>query len=152
MAHKRSNDSEPAKVEPETVDAETVDSSTDDRFKVVPMFIDSEVQPQPAPPPASGAPKRRSRRMGWISLGLAVVAAILLVVAIIISTAGSFVAGSIVGVIAIGFSAWAVIIGAVAILFTRGRRLAIAGVILGLFANPVLLLWLLLFAGRLQTG
>jgi hypothetical protein len=152
VAHEGSNDSEPVTVEPVTVDAETVDSSTDDRFKVVPMFIDSEVQPQPANPAGPAAPKRKSKRVGWISLGLAVVAAILLVAAIVISTDGAYVAGSIVGVIAIGFSAWAVIIGAVAILFKRGRRLAIAGVILGLFANPVLLLWLLLFAGRLQTG
>lgn len=148
MAKKGQDDPEPV-----TVEAETVESTTDDGIKVVPMFIDSQVQPQPSPQSKQAPGTRpKSPRLGWISLSLAVGAAFFLGIAIAISTNGAYVAGSILGVIAIGFSAWAVIIGAVAILLRRGRRLAIAGVIFGLFANPVLLLWLLLFAGRLQTG
>ena len=122
-------------------------------LKVVPIFIDEPVVPEPietpdAPPPA---PRRQTALLGATALAAAVIAGVLQGVAIAEATGGDYLAATVLGYVSIGLAVVAVVGGVVAIILDRGRRLGIAGVVLGVLANPFVLLTLFQLVGTLTT-
>ena len=122
-------------------------------LKVVPIFIDEPVVSEPietpdAPPPA---PRPKTALLGATALAAAVIAGVLQGVAIAVATGGDYLAATVLGYVSIGLAVVAVVGGVVAIILDRGRRLGIAGVVLGVLANPFVLLTLFQLVGTLTT-
>jgi len=122
-------------------------------LKVVPIFIDEPVVSEPietpdAPPPA---PRPKTALLGATALAAAVIAGVLQGVAIAVATGGDYLAATVLGYVSIGLAVVAVVGGVVAIILDRGRRLGIAAVVLGVLANPFVLLTLFQLVGTLTT-
>jgi hypothetical protein len=122
-------------------------------LKVVPIFIDEPVVSEPietpdAPPPA---PRPKTALLGATALAAAVIAGVLQGVAIAVATGGDYLAATVLGYLSIGLAVVAVVGGVVAIILDRGRRLGIAAVVLGVLANPFVLLTLFQLVGTLTT-
>ena len=125
-------------VEAELVEAETVETIIDVEVLDAEVFEDiqrGEVVPAPSP------------SLGAAALGLAAVTAIVHIIAVVVSSANDFDLGTTLGYVAIGLSVLAVVLGALAVILDRGRRLGVASVALGLVANPYILLLLLQLVG-----
>ncbi len=108
-------------------------------IKVVPMFID-EPEPEPVEPPPPPRFAGLRRVPGMLSLALAVATAVLGGIAVAVATGADFDTSTTLGWVAIGTSAGAVLVGVAAIVLRWGRGFGIAGVVLGILANPYLLL------------
>ncbi len=122
-------------------------------LKVVPIFIDEPVVPEPiatsdAPPPV---PRRKTALLGAAALTAAVIAGVLQGVAIAVATGGDYLAATVLGYLSIALAVLAVVAGVVAIILGRGRRLGIAAAALGVLANPFVLLTLFQLVGSLTT-
>ena len=123
-------------------------------LKVVPMFIeDQSVQlpPDPAaPPPAADVPRAPRPWLGALSVALALVAATVQVVAIVGATAQDFELGIVLAFLAVILAVAAVGVGIAAVVVKRGRHAGIAGILLGMLANPLVLLAILRFVDGVQ--
>jgi uncharacterized membrane protein len=118
------------------------------------MYIDEQVVelPQDAPPPVTEQPQRASGGpwpwVGALAIGLAVLAAAVQIIAISTASAGDFETGIVLGYLAVVIAIAAVLAGVAAIVLRRGRRAGVVGIVLGLVANPLVLLGILrLFDG-----
>jgi len=106
-------------------------------------------------PPAPDQPAviaTRRTRPGWpgiLSLGLAAVTVAGLVTGLVLVTADAYIAATWAAWIAAGASTLAVLVGVVALVGGFGRPWAIAGIVLGIVANPPVLTWALDAIGSL---
>ena len=123
--------------------------------KVVPFYVTGydEVdvptepeEPAEAPEPAE-ARVSRSSILGQIALCLALATAAAHVIGVVLAVSGSFVAGTVFAWIAVVASIVTILVSLVSIFGRFGRGWAIAALILGVFANPLLLLNMLNFLG-----
>jgi hypothetical protein len=119
-------------------------------LKVVPYYVEAEpivedaVPESAAPKPAPVAlPRRRTAALGILSLVVAVLTVAALVVAIVVASGGDFPLGTLLSYLAIGLSVVAAVVAIVALVIGRGRRWAVAAVIVAILANPLVLRWLL---------
>ena len=117
------------------------------------MFIESQtVDAPPESPPQHPAASPTAARAPWpwvgvLAISLAVVAGVVQVVAIVGASAGDFELGIVLGYLAVGLAVAAVLVGIAAIIVRRGRRAGIVGILLGMLANPLVLLAILQFFG-----
>lgn len=109
----------------------------------------SEPTPQPAAPPA--AARAPWPWVGALAIALAVVAGVVQVIAIVGASAGDFELGIVLGYLAVGLAVVAVVVGIVAIIARRGRRTGVVGILLGMLANPLVLLAILQFFGGTRS-
>ena len=133
-----SETAEPELVEAELVEVETVETIID--VEVLDAEVFEDIQRGEVIPP-------RSPAVGAAALGLAAVTAIAHIIAVVVASANDFDLGTTLGYVAIGLSVLAVVLGALAVILDRGRRLGVASVALGLVANPYILLLLLRLVG-----
>lgn len=93
-------------------------------------------------------PPTRSRRMlGALSLVIAVAGVVAEGVGIGVASDGDDLSGTVLAFAAIGLTATAVVLGFLAIMLGRGRVPGVVGAVLGIVANPLLLVLVLgLFA------
>lgn len=108
-------------------------------IKVVPMFID---EPEPVEAPPAPVERRRWYRPipGILAFAAALATVVLGVVAIVLATAADFETSTMLSWAAMIASTVAVLVGILAISLRRGRGWGIAAVIVGILANPYLLL------------
>lgn len=78
--------------------------------------------------------------VGMVALGLATLAVVTVGLAIGIAATGGFAIGTLLGYVAIGLSAAAVVLGVAAAIANRGRKRGIAAAVVGVLANPLVLL------------
>jgi hypothetical protein len=113
-------------------------------LKVVPYYVHPEApQVEPGPPPEDPAPpvaRRAFPYLGSTALGLAVLTAAAHTVAVVVASGGDARLGTILGYLAIGLSIIAVASGIASMFVDRVRWPGIAGIALGLVANPFLVL------------
>jgi hypothetical protein len=118
-------------------------------LKVVPMYVEGEgQQSQPGgeaePPEIEGVASRvRTPWIGIIALALALVTAVAHGVAVAVASGGELQAATALAVVAISLSVLAVVGGLVALVAGFGRRAGLAAIVVGVLANPVVLLALL---------
>lgn len=93
-------------------------------------------------PDAEWTPAGR-RWLGWVSLGLAVATAVLTGIAVSQDSAHHPDAAAILAWVAIGSSVAALLSGLVAAVLNRGRVAGVLGVVVGVFADPWVLLQVL---------
>jgi hypothetical protein len=125
--------------------------------KVVPYVVtgyaEEEVAEEPPvdqPPEPEEAPvRRRGPLLGFIALGLAVLTVAAHAVAVVMASGDDFAPATIAGYVAIALSVASVLAGALAVILRRGRLWGIIAMILGVIANPFLLLVVLRFVGEL---
>ncbi|MCU1580284.1 MAG: Naphthoate synthase [Rhodoglobus sp.] len=119
-------------------------------IKVVPMFIEGEDEPaeeEPEPLERTG-----TALLGVLALAFAVLTAAALAAGVVMATAGDYRLATVVAYGAIGLSVLAVIGGVLAVILGWGRRWGVIAVIVGVVADPLVLLVVLRFVGGLQTG
>ena len=122
-------------------------------LKVVPMFIENSTVEMPPEPLAPEPVARTSALLPWvgvIAIALAVAAAVVQVVAIVVASAGDFEWGIVLGYLAVILSITAILAGIAAIVVKRDRRAGIVGILLGIIANPLVLLVVLRFFSGTQ--
>jgi hypothetical protein len=125
--------------------------------KVVPYVVtgyaEEEVAEEPAvdlpPEPEERPVRKRGPLLGLIALGLAVLTVVAHAVAVVIASGNDFAPATIAGYVAIGLSVASVLAGAVAVILRLGRVWGIIAIVLGVVANPFLLLVVLRFVGQL---
>ncbi|MBC7590218.1 MAG: 1,4-dihydroxy-6-naphthoate synthase, partial [Salinibacterium sp.] len=88
--------------------------------------------------------------VGAVAIAVAVVAAVVQVVAIVIASAGDFERGIVLGYLAVILSIAAILVGIAAVVVKRGRRAGFVGILLGIIANPLVLLAVLRFFSGTQ--
>lgn len=123
--------------------------------KVVPFFVTGydEVDVETAPDEPVEQPSRRERRpsrssiLGQLALCVALATIGVHIAAVIVASSGAFAAGTVLAWIAIAASILAVLSGLVAIIGRFGRGWGISAVVLGVLANPFLLVNILNFVG-----
>lgn len=123
--------------------------------KVVPFYVtgydEVDVPAEPEEPAEVPEPAEervaRSSVLGQIALCLALATVAAHVIAMVLAVSGSFVPGTVFAWIAVVASIVTVLTSLVAIVARFGRGWAIAALILGVFANPLLLLNMLNFLG-----
>ena len=126
-------------------------------LKVVPIYVqpfepepelepedEAEVVEEPAAP-------RRAPWVGVVSVLLAVATVVVLIFAVSVATDGALATGSTLAWVGIALSIAAVLTGLTAIIVRRGTLWGIIGIVLGLFANPFVLLSLLQLASGLRS-
>ena len=120
-------------------------------IKVVPMYIEeaSAEIPVVADEPEAQPEREKTALIGAAALAAAMLTAVLHLLAVMIASNGAYQVATVLGFVAIGSSVVSVGAGIVAIVLDRGRRLGIAAAVLGLVANPVVLLWILQFLSTL---
>jgi hypothetical protein len=119
-------------------------------IKVVPMFIEGEdelAEEEPAPLERTG-----TALLGVLALAFAVLTAAALAAGVVLATAGDYRLATVIAYGAIGLSVLAVIGGVLAAILGWGRRWGVIAVIVGIVADPLVLLVVLRFVGGLQTG
>jgi hypothetical protein len=130
-------------------------------LKVVPYYVQPIEDEPEAEPPLDGEeppkePARESRVPRWIVGAAALLVALATVAvhiaALVIASADDAVTSTLLAYVAIGLSAVAVIVGILAIVLRRGRPWGIVAVVLGLVANPYLLLTVLRWASGLVSA
>lgn len=130
-------------------------------LKVVPMFIDEhslelpedvDSQPQVSPELSPDAEQHQQEESGahaplpWagaLAIALGILAAISQAAGIVTASAGGFEGGIVLGYLAVAVAIAAVFAGITAIIIKRGRRTGMIGILLGIVANPLLLLAIL---------
>jgi uncharacterized membrane protein YhaH (DUF805 family) len=120
------------------------------------MFIENQtVDAPPSEPTQQPAAPPTAARVPWpwvgaLAIALAVVAGVVQVVAIVGASAGDFELGIVLGYLSVGLAVVAVLVGIMAIIVRRGRRTGVVGILLGMLANPLVLLAILQFFGGTQ--
>jgi hypothetical protein len=129
--------------------------------KVVPFYVvgyDEETVPSgPDVEPTVGEePEEPSRvpatLVGVLAFVSAVLMAALHVIGIVVASGSAYEAATVIAYAAIGFSVLAVAGGIAAVILRRGRGWGIAAIVIGVVANPVILLYLLRLVSQLQAG
>jgi hypothetical protein len=131
-------------------------------LKVVPIYVTPlEDEPSTEPPAeeviaeevVAEEPSARRRTVAFVFaaviLALGTVGAH--IAAISVATAGDFPTGTLLGYLAIGLSALALVVGLVAVIRGRGRAWAIGAIVVAIVANPAVLLAVLRLLSELQT-
>ena len=131
-------------------------------LKVVPIFVQPIVdEPElvveddddlDAAVSAEDEPRRRTRLVGIAAMVLALGTIGVHIAAVVVSSAGDFVAGAQLGWVAIGLSALAVLVGLVAAIIGRGRAWGIVAALVAVLANPYVLLTVLRLLSGAQTA
>ena len=121
-------------------------------IKVVPIYIEpmleEYVDPEPEVVESQPEPTVVRPLIGQIAFGAALLTIVAHAVAVATASASAWSTGTVLGYIAIGLSVLAVLGGIAAIILNRGRRLGIIAIVMGVLANPWVLLEILrLFAG-----
>jgi NADH:ubiquinone oxidoreductase subunit K len=129
----------------ETVVAELVDedglADEDGAARATPTTATGGIPiPDPAPP--------RPAVLGWLAMLLAVATAVLHGVAVSQATEHASASATVLAWIAIGCSIAAVALGILAAAIRSGRTVGITAAVIGLFANPWVLLQILTLFGR----
>jgi len=119
-------------------------------IKVVPMYLEGEDQPVEDEAPTPERVKTPALGIVAFVLGLLTLAA--LVTGIVIASAGDWRVGRLAAYAAVALSVLAVASGVVAVILGRGRRAGVIAVIVGILANPLVLLVILRFLGGIETG
>jgi hypothetical protein len=119
-------------------------------IKVVPIYIEPVLEEyvDPEPPEVVDEPEQppaRSGLVGQIALTVAILTVVAHVVAVATASAGAWATGTAFGYVAIGLSVLAVCGGIVAIILKRGRGVGIAAIVIGVLANPWIVLVVLRF-------
>ena len=125
--------------------------------KVVPYVVtgyaEDEVAEEPPidqpPEPEERPARRRGPLLGLIALSLAVLTVVAHAVAVIVASGNDFEPAAIVAYVAIGLSVASVLAGALAVILRLGRPWGVIAIVLGVIANPFLLLVVLRFVGGL---
>ncbi len=119
-------------------------------IKVVPMYLEGEEQPREGEvePPAERAP--RGPGLGILGLAFGVLTVAATVAAIVIASSGDYGLGTITAYGAIALSVLAVLAGVVSVVLGFGRRWGVLAVLLGVLANPLVLLVILRFFSGFQ--
>lgn len=122
-------------------------------LKVVPYFV-QETEPEPEPEIVVEEEPTRRRRpfVGIGSLVLAFLSVVLTVCGIVVASGSDFVAGTVLAYAAIGTGILAIIAALVALIGGLGRRWAVAGLIIAIVTNPLVLLYALQFVNGLRVG
>ncbi|CAN5601696.1 hypothetical protein BH10ACT7_BH10ACT7_19190 [soil metagenome] len=125
-------------------------------IKVVPIYIEPVLEEyvDPATPEAEATPPvavPRSSLIGQLAFIAALLTVVAHIVAVVVASGNLWATGTVIGWVAIGLSALAVVGGTVAIILRRGSRYGIAAIVLGLIANPYLLLMVLRFFSGAQV-
>lgn len=125
-------------------------------LKVVPIYVtpieDEPEAPEEEPEVVEETPRVRRPWIGLAAVALTVATIGVHAAAIVVASNGDFPAGTLLGYIAIGLSALAVVVGVVAAVVGRGRVWGIAAAVVALLANPWVLLIVLRFLSGIQTG
>ncbi|CAN5397193.1 hypothetical protein BH11ACT5_BH11ACT5_22230 [soil metagenome] len=125
-------------------------------LKVVPIYlqpIDDEPEAPEEEPVVVEEPVRvRRPYLGIAAVVLALGTVGVHIAAIVVATGRDFPTGTYLGYVAIGLSALTVVVGLVAAVIGRGRAWGIAAAVVGILANPWVLLVVLRFLSGLQTG
>ena len=125
-------------------------------LKVVPIYlqpIDDEPEAPEEEPVVVEEPVRARRPYLGIAAAVLALGTIgVHIAAIVVATGRDFPTGTYLGYVAIGLSALAVVVGVVAAVIGRGRAWGIAAAVVGILANPWVLLVVLRFLSGLQTS
>jgi hypothetical protein len=92
-----------------------------------------------------------SALVGLAAAVLAIATIVVHVVAIVVASGGDFPASTILGYLAIALSVLAVAGGVTAAILDRGRRIGVIAAVIGVLANPWVLLVVLRFFSGLTT-
>ena len=98
-----------------------------------------------SPEPVDNVPRGPWPWVGALSIALGVVAAVVQILAIVGATGGDFERGIVLGYLSVILAIAAVFAGIAAIIVRRGRRAGVVGILLGIVANPLVLLAILRF-------
>ncbi len=125
-------------------------------LKVVPIYVtpieDEPEAPEEEPEVVEETPRVRRPWIGLAAVALTVATIGVHAAAIVFASNGDFPTGTLLGYIAIGLSALAVVVGLVAAVVGRGRAWGIAAAVVAVLANPWVLLIVLRFLSGIQTG
>ncbi len=118
-------------------------------IKVVPMFIEEET---PTGAPAVPIVERiRVGVLGSIAVGVAALALVTQVIAILVASANDFSTGTVLGYLAIGLSVLGVAGGIAAVVTRRGRPAGAVAIAIGIVGNPLIVLWVLRLLDSVRT-
>ena len=125
-------------------------------LKVVPIFV-QPIEEEPEAPEEEQVVveepvKTRRPYLGIAAAVLALGTIGVHVAAIVVATGRDFPTGTYLGYVAIGLSALTVVVGVVAAVIGRGRVWGIAAAVVGILANPWVLLVVLRFLSGVQTS
>jgi len=117
-------------------------------IKVVPMYIepdpadDVEAEPEAGAeqPPADRLPREKTIFAGVFAFAASIITAALTAFAIVVAGEGVYNTSTALAWFAIGLSVVAVAVGTWAIATNRGRRWAVIAIVVGVLANPYVLL------------
>ncbi len=105
-----------------------------------PLWLDATAPPAAAPQEPPRRPRRRPRWPGRIALVAGILTPLVVSAGILAATDDAFLVGTVLAYAAIGTSGIAVLVGLVAAVGGWGRGAGITGIVLGLVANPLVLL------------
>lgn len=110
-------------------------------IKVVPMYIEDAPVEIPVEEDAPLQPEReKTPLLGAIAMTAAVLTGTLHVTGVALASNGVYQTSTVLAFTAIGFSIVAIVVGVVAAILDRGRRLGVVAAIVGLLANPFVVL------------
>ena len=127
-------------------------------LKVVPIFVTAIEEPEAVEPEVVVEPEPQrepGRRTPWVAVAAGILALGTVgvhIAALVVATGGAFELGTMLGYVAIGLSALAVLTGIAAAVVGRLRGWAVAAAVVGLLANPYLLLVVLRLLSGAQTA
>lgn len=140
-------------------------------LKVVPMYIDVDTHADvdaaddgaAAPAEPSHDPgeadstepetpvRAKTGAVGVLALGASILSVVSSAAGIVIATNGEYPVATALAYLAIGLSVVGIVAGVLAIVLDRGRRAGVGAAVLGLLANPYLLLVALEFLGGARS-
>lgn len=104
--------------------------------------------PASAPPPRARRPVPRAL-LGALSLVFALATIVCVIVGVELANALHAIEAAVVAVLGVATSLAAVVLGVIALVRGRGRLLGIAGIVLGILVNPLVLTYGLAYLGGL---
>ena len=115
-------------------------------IKVVPMYIEDAPVEIPVEEDAPLRPEReKTPLLGAIAMTAAVLAGTLHATAVALASNGVYQTSTVLAIAAIGLSIVAIVVGVVAAILDRGRRVGIVAAVVGLVLNPFVVLVTLRF-------
>jgi lysylphosphatidylglycerol synthetase-like protein (DUF2156 family) len=115
-------------------------------IKVVPMYIEDAPAEIPVEEDAPLQPEReKTPLLGAIAMTAAVLTGALHAVAVALASNGVYQTSTVLAITAIGLSIVAIVMGVIAAILDRGRRLGVVAAVLGLIVNPFVVLLTLRF-------
>jgi hypothetical protein len=117
-----------------------------------PLRTDAVEADASVPGPRSDIRRPGAGSLGAVSLGAALLLAVVEAIAIALGSDQHFVAATILAWFVIVLTVASFIAGLVAVVSGRGRRVGIAAMVLSVLANPLVLVWLLGALGSLLAG